>query len=91
MRGDVDALCRISASTARQNLASEVMRRGIAKASSRSDLEVGEQKLLQHMKMYVVESKMAELDLTDEELQVWEELKAEYTAAHRAAGEGSGG
>ncbi len=67
------------------------MRRGIAKASSRSDLKVGEQKLLEHMKMYVVESKMAELDLTDEELQVWEKLKAEHTAAQRAAGEGSGG
>lgn len=35
MRGDVDALCRISAVTARQNLASEVMRRGIAKRDAK--------------------------------------------------------
>ena len=63
----------------------ETMKRGITKARDRSDLGEGEQKLLDHMKMYVMESKFAELDLTEEERAIWEELKSEYVSTRESS------
>lgn len=41
-------------------------------------LSVGERKMLEHMKFYVMETKMAETELSVEERQIWEDMKREY-------------
>jgi len=56
----------------------ETMKRGINQARSRTDLAAGEKQLLEHMKMYVMETKFAEMNLSDDEREIWEEMKTEY-------------
>lgn len=34
--------------------------------------------MLEHMKLYVMETKVAETELSDEERLIWEEMKSEY-------------
>jgi len=60
----------------------ETMKRGINEARTRTDLAPGDKKMLEHMKMYVMETKMAEMNLSEEERLIWEELKAEYVASN---------
>ena len=56
----------------------ETMKKGIADSRSRNDLADGERRLLEHMKLYVMETKVAESHLSEEEALIWEDMKAEY-------------
>lgn len=38
----------------------------------------GERKMLEHMKLYVMEMKVAEAELSPEERLIWEDMKSEY-------------
>jgi len=38
----------------------------------------GERKMLEHMKLYVMETKVAETELTPDERLIWEDMKSEY-------------
>ena len=56
----------------------------------RTDLADGDKKLLEHMQMYVMETKVAEADLSAEEAAIWESMKEQYlkTAEERRGGDG---
>lgn len=56
----------------------ETMKRGITQARDRTDLAPGEKAMLEHMKMYVMETKLAEGALSADELQIWNDIKADY-------------
>ena len=56
----------------------ETIKRGIADNQGRADLEEGEQKMLEHMQLYVMETKVAESQLSDDDQQMWEQMKTEY-------------
>ena len=43
----------------------ETMKRGISESRTRTDLATGDKKMLEHMKMYVMETKLAEMDLSE--------------------------
>eukprot|EP00967_Tisochrysis_lutea_P097223 scaffold142727_cov32-Tisochrysis_lutea.AAC.2 len=63
------------------------MKRGINQARNRTDLAPGEKAMLEHMKMYVMETKVAEGNLSSDELQIWNDIKAEYEKKSRRATE----
>mmetsp|Transcript_9318 Transcript_9318/g.28212 ORF Transcript_9318/g.28212 Transcript_9318/m.28212 type:complete len:312 (-) Transcript_9318:488-1423(-) len=65
----------------------ETMKRGINQARNRTDLAPGEKAMLEHMKMYVMETKVAEGNLSSDELQIWNDIKAEYEKKSRRATE----
>jgi hypothetical protein len=67
------------------------MKRGINQARNRTDLAPGEKAMLEHMKMYVMETKLAEGNLSSDELQIWNDIKAEYESTSRRAAMRSGG
>lgn len=69
----------------------ETMKRGINQARNRTDLAPGEKAMLEHMKMYVMETKLAEGNLSSDELQIWNDIKAEYESTSRSAALRSGG
>ena len=58
----------------------ETMKRGIAQARDRTDLAAGELQMLEHMKMYVMETQNCEDRLDVDERQIWEQMKQEYMA-----------
>ena len=66
----------------------DTIKKGIAQSASRTDLADGDKKLLEHMQMYVMETKVAEADLSAEEAAIWESMKEQYlkTAEERRAG-----
>ena len=56
----------------------ETIKRGIAANSDRTDLEEGERRMLEHMQLYVMETSVAESQLSDDEAEAWEQMKASY-------------
>ena len=69
----------------------DTIKKGIAQSASRTDLADGDKKLLEHMQMYVMETKMAEMNLEEEEALIWERMKEQYlenTEKKRAGGGG---
>lgn len=80
--GEAEAGSAASAGSLVQAKILETMKRGINEARTRTDLAPGDKKMLEHMKMYVMETKMAEMNLSEEERLIWEELKAEYVASN---------
>ena len=68
----------------------DTIKKGIAQSASRTDLADGDKKLLEHMQMYVMETKVAEADLSAEEAAIWESMKEQYlkTAEERRGGDG---
>ena len=65
----------------------DTIKRGIADNRGRTDLQEGERKMLEHMQLYVMETKVAEADLSAEEAAIWESMKEQYlkTAEQRRA------
>lgn len=62
----------------------ETIRKGIEANKERSDLEPGEQQMMDHMKMYVMETKLAESQLSTRETELWEEMKRDYLSSKPA-------
>lgn len=62
----------------------ETIKRGIQENRERTDLADGERRMLEHMRLYVVETKMAETQLSAQELAIWEDMKQEYLERTRA-------
>mmetsp|Transcript_31688 Transcript_31688/g.78967 ORF Transcript_31688/g.78967 Transcript_31688/m.78967 type:complete len:479 (-) Transcript_31688:206-1642(-) len=56
----------------------DTIKKGIYDARERTDLADGERKMLEHMKLYVMETKVAETELTPDERLIWEDMKSEY-------------
>ena len=42
--------------------------------------------MLEHMQLYVMETKVAETQLSDEERTMWEAMKTQYMATHGLEG-----
>ena len=60
------------------------MRRGIAENRGREgDLEEGDRRMLEHMQLYVMETSVAESELSDDEQTMWEAMKRDYLARQR--------
>ena len=56
----------------------DTIKRGIADNRGRTDLQEGERKMLEHMQLYVMETKVAETQLSAEERLLWDEMKEAY-------------
>jgi hypothetical protein len=61
----------------------ETIKKGIDQSSRRA-LSEGERKMLDHMKTYLLEAKVAESNLNDQERKIWEEMKQEYLVSRNA-------
>ena len=59
------------------------MKRGIADKRGRKDLAEGELRMLEHMQLYVMETNVAESQLSDDDKTMWEAMKADYLLAQK--------
>jgi hypothetical protein len=75
-----------SADMVRQKIL-ETIKRGIAENTARADLGDGERRMLEHMRLYVMETKVAESQLSDEEQATWEAMKSQYLSEQTKARE----
>uniref|UniRef100_A0A7S2GRP7 Uncharacterized protein n=1 Tax=Haptolina brevifila TaxID=156173 RepID=A0A7S2GRP7_9EUKA len=68
----------------------ETIKRGIQENRGRTDLGEGERRMLDHMQLYVMETKVAETQLSEEERRMWESMKKDYINAHHPSAEEPG-
>lgn len=58
----------------------ETIKRGVANNQHRAaEMGAGERRLLEHMRLYVMETKLAEAELGETEKAIWEDMKRDYT------------